>query len=241
MLDAKFTLAQEQNTEKFKTGCKPLDDLLLGGIEKTVITNVYGPSGSGKTNLTIQAAVSCIKEGKKAVIIDTEGGVSVERFAQMHKKEALKDLFIYSAHTFLEQQQAIKELEELVKKENIGFIGVDSLVSLYRLHMHNDKVQEANQKLSTQLAVLSTISRKNAIPVIVTNQVYSDFETGDLEVVGGDIPKYASKCLIRLEKNDNAKRTATVMKHRTLPEGISCDFEIASEGLVAAKKKLGIF
>ncbi|MCK4968506.1 MAG: DNA repair and recombination protein RadB, partial [Candidatus Aenigmarchaeota archaeon] len=219
MSESKFIIKKTEEQEKFKSGCGPIDSLLLGGLEKTIITNIYGPSGVGKTNITIQLAVSCIKSGKKAVIIDTEGGISVERFVQMYNKEALKDLFVYDARNFLEQQQAIMELKELIKKENIGLIAIDSLVSLYRLHMHNDKAQEANQKLSIQLATLATLSREHNIPVIVTNQVYSDFETGDIELVGGDIPKYASKCLIRIEKKDDGKRKATIIKHRSIPEG----------------------
>ena len=241
MSNTKFSVVKESNCTRLKTGCPPLDTLLLGGVETNIITNLYGPSGAGKTNFTIQAIVSCIKEGKKAVLIDTEGGFSTERFVQMHNKESLKDLFIYNAKTFFEQEQAIKELEILIEKENIGLIPIDSLVSLYRVHMHNDKIQEANQKLSAQLAILSSIARKENIPIIVTNQVYSDFETGEIEVVGGDIPKYASKCLIKIEKKDGLKRVATIIKHRSIPEGVSCDFDITQTGLVAHKKKLGLF
>ena len=241
MSNTNFLIVKESNCNRQKLGCAPLDALLLGGVETNIITNIYGPSGAGKTNFTIQAIVSCIKEGKKAVLIDTEGGFSTERFIQMYNKESLNDLFIYNAKTFFEQEQAIKELEILIEKENIGLIAIDSLVSLYRLHMHNDKIQEANQKLSVQLSVLSSIARKQNIPIIVTNQVYSDFETGELEIVGGDIPKYASKCLIKIEKKDGIKRVATIIKHRSIPEGVSCEFDITQTGLVAHKKKLGLF
>ncbi|MFZ0222396.1 MAG: ATPase domain-containing protein, partial [Candidatus Nitrosopolaris sp.] len=36
---------------RLPTGCKSLDNLLGGGIEAGVITQVYGPPGSGKTQL----------------------------------------------------------------------------------------------------------------------------------------------------------------------------------------------
>ena len=65
--------------------CKPLDDLLGGGIEKGTITEVYGEPGSGKTNLCLQAARECVSNGKKMVFIDTEG-VSLERLKQICQK-----------------------------------------------------------------------------------------------------------------------------------------------------------
>ena len=39
----------DQNIERLPTGCKNLDDLLGGGIETGVITQIYGAPGSGKT------------------------------------------------------------------------------------------------------------------------------------------------------------------------------------------------
>ena len=44
------------------------------------------------------------------------------------------------------------------------------------------------------------ITRKNKIPVIVTNQVYSSFDDKDkVNMVGGDILKYSSKTLVELK------------------------------------------
>jgi len=37
-----------QNIVRLPTGCKSLDNLLGGGIEAGVITQVYGPPGSGE-------------------------------------------------------------------------------------------------------------------------------------------------------------------------------------------------
>jgi len=37
--------------EILTTGCKPLDDLLGGGIESKTITKIFGEAGTGKTNL----------------------------------------------------------------------------------------------------------------------------------------------------------------------------------------------
>ena len=81
--------------EKVGTGCKPLDNMLNGGIEKKVITNFYGASGTGKTNVCVQAVASCIERGGKVVFVDTEGGFSAERFVQMHgSEEGLDQVFL---------------------------------------------------------------------------------------------------------------------------------------------------
>ncbi|MCK5723178.1 MAG: PhoH family protein, partial [Gammaproteobacteria bacterium] len=54
------------------SGCQPLDELLGGGFETGVVTQIFGEAGSGKTNICIQLAVECVKRGKKVIFIDTE-------------------------------------------------------------------------------------------------------------------------------------------------------------------------
>lgn len=219
-----------------------LDNLFGGGIESGIITNFYGAAGSGKTNISLQCSVSCIKTGKKAIYIDAEGGFSIERFIQMHGKKDLEKIILSEPKTFIEQDRMINELEkELEKDPEIGIIIVDSIVALYRLELRKDRIQEINRILSKQFALLSKLARENKIPVIVTNQVYSDFDSGDLELVGRDIPKYFSKCLVLLEKTGNSRRRATIMKHRSRPEAITTEFEIKNEGLFDTSRKFGIF
>lgn len=216
--------------------CESIDELLGGGVEHGIITNVFGGAGSGKTNFCIQAVVSCIQEGGRAIYIDTEGGFSAERFLQMHGEEdALEDIILYEPTTFDEQQDVFDGLQETVEEENIDLVVVDSLVSLYRLNLKGDDVQEINQELSRQFSVLSKIARKHDLPVIVTNQVYSQFDTDQNELVGRDIPAYWSKTLVELEKTQNNKRSATIKKHRSRPEGLVADFYITTEQLKAAE------
>ena len=77
------------------------------------------------------------------------------------------------------------------------------------------------------MRLLAEISRKQEIPVIITNQVYRwDEET---KMVGGDILKYWSKCLIELV-NDKGRRTAYLRKHRSLPEK-NLAFQIVDFGI----------
>jgi len=100
-------------------------------------------------------------------------------------------------------------------------------------------IQEVNREVARQMKILSEISRKKNIPVLITNQVYSSFLSDDemrkgvekeTNIVGGDLFKYWSKCIIEL-KNDRGKRKAILLKHRSLPEN-EMNFEIKNEGIL---------
>ncbi|MFB6116042.1 MAG: DNA repair and recombination protein RadB [Candidatus Nanosalina sp.] len=214
---------------RVSTGCKPLDSLLGGGVERGVISNFYGESGSGKTNVCIQIAAEVAENGEKVAYIDTEASFSAERFIQIASEEELDNILLKDATDFQEQKQAIESLEDV--KDNLGLIIVDSMVSLYRLKVKGDNASEINNELSSQLSKLSGIARKQDIPVVVTNQVYTSFEEDDLEIVGRDVPRYWSKCLVQLSQNGEGVRKAEIAKHRSIAEGQEVSFKITDEGL----------
>ena len=220
--------------ERENTGSDLIDDFLQVGIEKGIITNVYGESGTGKTAFCIQVAAEVAQSGGKVAYIDTEGGFSPERMKQMADEDALENLVIKNPVNFKGQEETIDELEALVEQENIDFVVVDSAVSLYRLKVNGDNASEINQRLSKQLSELSKIARTQNIPVMITNQVYTSFDEEDLELVGRDVPKYWSKCLIKL--SENSSRKMEISKHRSIPRGRSRKFSIANEGIVEEKE-----
>jgi len=235
---------------KIPTGSRDLDLWLDGGYEKDVITTIYGPAGSGKTNFCIMAAVRQAALGRKVIFIDTEGGFSVERMRQLSSLDTMKNILLIKATSFAEQKEAFSKLLGLAKS-GIGLIVVDSIVMLYRLEMgeasqakDDEKAREINRALSRQMRILNEIARKKEIPVLVTDQVYGkflskeEFEAGkekQVAMVGGDILKYWSKCIIEIQ-NPGRKRKAIVRKHRSLPEK-EIQFEIISSGI----KKRGLF
>lgn len=224
--------------ERISTGCEPLDTLLGGGVEKGVISNFYGESGSGKTNVCIQVAAEVAENGGNVAYVDTEASFSAERFIQIASEEALEHIFLKDATDFEEQEEAINSLEEL--KEDVSLIIVDSMVSLYRLKVNGDNANEINNELSGQLSKLSGIARKQNIPVLITNQVYTSFDKDELEIVGRDVPRYWSKCLVQLSSADKGVRTAEIAKHRSLPEAKKVRFKITDDGLVESEES-GLF
>ena len=89
--------------EKISAGSFDLNKWLRGGYEAGVITMIAGPPASGKTNFVMLAACSQAKKGKKVILIDTEGGFSVERVKQIapdSHEEILKNILIFNPTEF---------------------------------------------------------------------------------------------------------------------------------------------
>jgi len=234
--------------DKVSTGSYDFNKWLYGGYERGIITMIAGPPGCGKTNFCFLVACSQAKKGKKVIFVDTEGGFSIERIKQIagdNYEEVLKNIFLLEPTSFEEQKKVFFKLLEKVKKEQIGLIVVDGMSMLYRLELgeidkskEGDKIREINREVAKQMRALAEISRKQKIPVIITNQVYSNFLSEEewkkgvareTNIVGGDLFKYWSKCIIEL-KASNGKRTAFILKHRSLPQK-EISFEIFSEGI----------
>lgn len=213
------------------TGCEAIDSLLGGGLVPKRINQIYGSSGTGKTNLCIQALVSALEAGKEVVFIDTEGGFSEKRLNQLTRGKAdemLDRVHFYRVLDFSEQEKLIKKLGEL----DPHLVIIDSLTSQYRPELSEGDIREVNMKLSKQVNELSKVAREKEIPVLVTNQVYSDFNSDREEVrpVGGDVMKYASKVILQLKKNGR-RREGILKKHLFREEGEKKSFEITHTGL----------
>lgn len=237
-----------KNLEKVSTGSYDLNKWLYGGYEADVVTMIAGPPGSGKTNLSILAACSQAKKGKKVIFIDTEGGFSIQRVKQIIGEEyslLIKNFLILEPTDFKEQMEIFKNLSQNIKKNHVSLIIVDSIAMLYRLEIgdclqceDSQKIKIINSQVAWQMKLLSEIARKQKIPVILTNQVYSNFLTSDQilqgvepqsNIVGGDLFKYWSKCIIQLSYLNN-KRKATLIKHRSLGER-EINFGINDKGI----------
>lgn len=233
--------------ERISAGSFDLNRWLYGGYEKGIITMIAGPPGSGKTNLAILASCSQAKKGNKVIFVDTEGGFSSDRVKQIvgeNSEEVLKNILLVNPSTFEEQKKLFASLDEKLRKEQISLIVVDGMAMNYRLELGDarkngdEEIRKINREVAKQMKILSEISRKQDIPVIITNQVYSGFLSEEelkkgiqreTNIVGGDLFQYWSKCIIEL-KNERGKRKAILLKHRSLPQK-ELSFEIKKEGI----------
>ena len=153
------------------------------------------------------------------------------------------NIFVLSPTSFEEQKKSFSQLLDKIKKEHVNLIIVDGMATLYRLGFgeiseREEKIKELNWKMAEQMRALAEISRKQNIPVIITNQVYRGFLSEEelkkgvkkeVNLVGGDLLKYWSKCIIEL-KSEGKRKKAVLLKHRSLPIK-EMNFEIKNEGI----------
>lgn len=180
---------------------------------------------------------------------ETDAGEDRGEDLENNFKKILLNILFFHPSTFEEQKIAFSSLSTVVQEkwESIGLIVVDSFSTLYRLEIgsgsgsagrkensgNGDSYYEAHSALGRQLASLIEIARKKKIPSLLSAQVYDDFGSNAVKIVGGNIIRYASKCLLELEKLRAGSRII-VRKHRSLPEGKECRFRIVQEGMKEA-------
>lgn len=214
-------------------GCS-LDDILSGGLESRVITQVYGPAGVGKTNFCLQATVNCVRDGKKVIYVDTEGGRSVERIRQIAGDDfdkVLENTYFYEPTTFDDQDTIVENLDKVMNK-GFGLIILDSVVALYRLVGPSENGDATkHEKLYKQMLTLRRLAKDHNAAVVVTAQVYMASDNGEVKSFGWSRLDYSSKVILELIKTGSSKREAILRRHLSLPEDISTRFVIAQEGL----------
>ena len=218
--------------KKISSGCRCLDGVLGGGFEAGTVTQIFGEPGSGKTNICLQLAVECVKSGKKVIFIDTEG-FSIERFRQIAGKDAdriSKNIIIYEPENFAAQFAAIKEIEKLIK-ENVALILFDSATFFYRYELDGENEIELKRDLARQVSSLLNIARKHEVAVVITNQIYTDIDHDAIRPLGGSMIEHISKVTVQLDKTADGRRRATLRKHRSMPEGASCEFLLTGDGV----------
>ena len=226
-------------TGRIATGAAAFDELLGGGVERGTITQFFGEGGSGKSNICVVLAANVARSGKKAIIIDTEG-LSLERLFQVSggatdraAAEALMKLvFVFDARDLDEQEEAINKSIALAEQlEDIDLIVLDSATAHYRRHFGTDEETRARQRLGLMVTRLLRCARMRRIPVVITNQVYTDIEADTFEPLGGHAVNHSAKAIVRLDRVAPNKRRATLEKHRSQAEGASAEFTITAEGI----------
>ncbi len=216
------------------TGVKSLDELLGGGFAPGVLTQIYGSFATGKTTLAIQTAL--LSNGKVAYV-DTEGGFSPERLAQISRtrgldpEESMSRFLLFTPKDFKEQRRVIGSLKRAISHE-FSLVVVDSITAHYRVE---EPHRNLTVNLGRQLQTLLWLARRHRIPVIIINQVHYDSRTGKMKPVAEHTLNYRCKDILRLEKlNTQGTRVAVLERHRFRPEGGMAYLKITERGIEEA-------
>ncbi|WP_430503955.1 DNA repair and recombination protein RadB [Haloparvum sp. PAK95] len=223
-------------TDSVPTGCPPVDELLGGGFEREVVTQVYGPPAAGKTNLALSAAVEVAADGGRVLYIDTEG-LSIDRFRQIAEErsdepveEIASRLIITEAYDFADQEEAVRDAEEFA--DEVELIVLDSATGFYRLERAGDAAGgESLRKVARQVTHLLSLARRHDLAVVLTNQVFSDPDTDKVRALGGNTLEHWTGAIVRVDRFRGGNRRATLEKHRSKAAGETATFRITDAGV----------
>ena len=232
-------------SDPIRTGCDPVDELLGGGFERGVVTQVYGPPAAGKTNLALAAAVELAAAGNRSLFIDTVG-LSIDRFEQIASARVERSdidsdvetlaarLVISEAYDFEDQREAVRDAEELAAE--IDLIVLDSATGFYRLERAGDtEGGQSLRKVAKQVTHLLSLARRHDLAVVITNQVFTDPDSDRDRALGGNTLNHWTGTILRVDRFRGGNRRATLEKHRSKAAGDAATFRIVGEGLAAGR------
>ena len=154
-----------------------------------------------------------------------------------------------------------EKLPKFLRERNIRplLVSADSMTAIYRGQVSRAPARykaaiigELTGKLDLQLVRLRAIAVEYNCPAVVTTWTSSPvgqslraksespmIARSELPMIGGRAFGFLAKCVVRLDLEEEVdtsgnivyKRTATLVKHRSRPPGISTEFEITNSGV----------
>jgi len=243
---ASEVLKKRESIAKITTGSKSLDDLLGGGVETQAILEAYGAFGSGKSQIAHQLAVNVQlpreKGGleAKAIFIDTEQTFRPERIVDMSKalgldtQTALENIFVARSYNSDHQILLVEKAEDILKKENVKIVIVDSLTASFRSdYTGRGTLANRQQKLNRHIHHLQKLADVYNVAIYVTNQVMSNpaIMFGDPTApIGGHIVGHQATYRVYLRRSKENKRIAKLIDSPWLPEGETV-FTVGTDGV----------
>jgi recombination protein RecA len=219
-----------------KTPALDLNRILSGSLNKGIqsrnLIAIIGPEHTFKSSFMILCMAEAQKQGKKCIIIDTEGGISSD-FCTRWGLDTSKILYNYTPWVS-EVKSIIAQIRETGDEDFV--IGIDSIGGLDRLKSHDDALKgdpKSDQGLlqkeirGTLKLLLNVCVAQNSIG-IVTGHMYGMPGKGmpmPDQIGGGKAMKLFPSILIMLKKSKllegknivGSEITATTLKNRYYP------------------------
>ncbi len=237
---------RRKSISRIKTGSTALDELIGGGVETMAITEMYGKFSSGKSQLGFQLSVNVqlpIEKGGLGggvLFIDTEATFRPERIVQLAEaaeldpQTVLKNITVARAENSDHQIILAERADEIIEKNNIKLVVIDSLTSHFRAdYLGRGALGERQQKLNKHVHTLQKLAEKHNLAVYVTNQVMDNpgILFGDPTTpIGGHVLAHMSTYRLYVRKSKEDKRIARLVDSPNMPEGEAV-FKVTAKGL----------
>jgi len=208
---------------------------------------MYGKFSSGKSQLGFQLVVNVQKPveqgglGGGALFVDTEATFRPERVVQlaeaqgMDPQAVLKNILVARAENSDHQIILVEKADEVIEKNNIKLIVIDSLTSHFRAdYLGRASLGERQQKLNKHVHMLQKLAEKHNLAVYVTNQVMDNpgILFGDPTTpIGGHVLAHMSTYRLYVRKSKEDKRIARLVDSPNMPEGEAV-FKVTPKGII---------
>jgi DNA repair protein RadA len=215
-------------------------------LKTQAILEAFGAFGSGKSQLAHQLAVNVqLPKEKgglegKAIFIDSEQTFRPERIVDMANglgmdpQKALDNIYVARSYNSDHQILLAEKAEEILKKEPVRIIIVDSLTASFRSdYIGRGMLANRQQKLNRHLHFLQKLGDVYNVAIYVTNQVMSNpaIMFGDpTSPIGGHIVGHQATYRVYLRRSKESKRIAKLIDSPWLPEGETV-FSVGKEGV----------
>ena len=182
-LTADLVLEKRKSVHRCSTGSRPLDELLLGGIETQAVTEFCGEFGSGKSEIchTLCAmARQPIESGgldSGVIYIDTEGTFRPERLEQiatgrgLDQSHVLKSVAVCRVYNSSHLELVVKDLGKYVSDFNAKLVIIDGIIVHREEFIGRGRLADRQQRLNSMLHKIIRLAEIFNIAVVITNQV----------------------------------------------------------------------
>ena len=201
------------------TGCIELDfALVVGGVPRGRIVEIYGPESSGKTTIALHIVAQSQKMGGTAAFIDAEHALDPVYAENLGVN--VDELYVSQPDT---GEQALEITEALVRSGALDVIVVDSVAALVPKAEIEGDMGDSHVGLQARLMsqalrkLTGAISKSNTV-VIFINQLREKVGVmfGNPETTtGGKALKFYASIRLDVRRTDSLKNGTEVVGNRT--------------------------
>jgi len=215
----------------------PNGHTFVGGNMPTILHN---------TQLAFQLCVNAQLPREKGglegsvLFIDSENTFRPERITQIAKaagldpETVLKNIHYVRSYNSDHQMLLVDKADEIIKKNNVRLVIVDSLTASFRSdYVGRGTLAARQQKLNKHVHALLRLADLYNIAIYVTNQVMDrpDILFGDPTApIGGHVLAHSSTYRVYLRRSKETRRIAKLVDSPNLPDN-ECVFTVTENGL----------